>query len=147
MFSKKPLLGMDDFYPTDLRVDNWIIAKIKDVVLKYAYEEYESPLLEPIEIFEAKSSEELVNEQSFIVEKKKGKRLILRPELTPSLARMVAKKYMELEKPIRWFSNPRCWRAWARLNLEGSWLVPLSSRMVHSIPSRFQWDCTRSRLS
>ncbi|MBY8982856.1 MAG: histidine--tRNA ligase, partial [Candidatus Lokiarchaeota archaeon] len=74
------------------------------------YEEYKTPQLEPIEIFAAKSSEELVNEQSFIVESKKGERLILIPELTPSLARMVARKSQELKKPIRWFSIPTCYR-------------------------------------
>lgn len=109
-FSKEPLRGMKDFYPPALREYNWIIETLKDVVERYGYEEYRTPQIEPIEIFAAKSSEELVNEQSFIVEKKKGEKLILIPELTPSLARMVAKKSQELKKPIRWFSNPTCFR-------------------------------------
>ncbi len=109
-FSKEPLRGMDDYYPPDLREVNWIIETIRDVVERYCYEEYETPQLEPIEIFAAKSSDELVNEQSFIIEKKKGERLILIPELTPSLARMVAAKSQELKKPIRWFSVPTCFR-------------------------------------
>ena len=109
-YPTKPLKGMDDFYPDDLRVVNYIKNVVEDVVELYGFEEFESPLLEPIEIFAAKSSDELVNEQSFFVEKKKGKRLILRPELTPSLARMVAKKSQELKKPIRWFSFPTCYR-------------------------------------
>ena len=109
-FSKDPLRGMEDYYPPDLREENWIIDNIRDVAEVYGYEEFESPQLEPIEIFAAKSSEELVNEQSFIVEKKQGERLILIPELTPSLARMIAKKSQELKKPIRWFSNPTCFR-------------------------------------
>jgi histidyl-tRNA synthetase len=109
-FSKEPLRGMDDYYPSDLREVNWIIEIIRDITERYGYEEYETPQLEPIEIFAAKSSEDLVNEQSFIVEKKKGERLILIPELTPSLARMVAKKSQELKKPIRWFSIPTCYR-------------------------------------
>jgi histidyl-tRNA synthetase len=109
-FSKEPLRGMDDYYPPDLREVNWILETIRDVVERYCYEEFESPQLEPIEIFAAKSSDELVNEQSFIVEKKEGERLILIPELTPSLARMVAKKSQELKKPIRWFSVPTCFR-------------------------------------
>ncbi len=108
--STQPLKGMDDFYPEDLRVVNYIKSVVDDIVELYCFEEFESPLLEPIEIFAAKSSEELVNEQSFIVEKKKGKRLILRPELTPSLARMIAKKSQELKKPIRWYSFPTCYR-------------------------------------
>ncbi|MFW9987375.1 MAG: histidine--tRNA ligase [Candidatus Odinarchaeota archaeon] len=109
-FSKEPLRGMKDFYPPALREYNWIIEILKDVVERYGYEEFRTPQIEPIEIFAAKSSDELVNEQSFIVEKKKGERLILIPELTPSLARMVAKKSQELKKPIRWFSIPTCFR-------------------------------------
>lgn len=110
MFSKDPLRGMEDFYPEDVRVYRWMEAKIEAVAQGYSYEAFEAPLLEPIEIYAAKSSEELVNEQSFIVEKKKDAKLILRPELTPSLARMVARRYIELEKPIRWYSNPTCYR-------------------------------------
>ena len=109
-FSTNPLRGMEDYYPEDLREERWIIEMIRDVAELYSYEEFESPQLEPIEIFAAKSSEELVNEQSFIVEKKEGERLILIPELTPSLARMVAAKSQELKKPIRWFSVPTCFR-------------------------------------
>jgi histidyl-tRNA synthetase len=91
-------------------VDAWIVGKIREVVEKYGYEEYDGPTLEPIEVFAAKSSEELVTEQSFIVEKVKGERLILRPEMTPTLARMVAAKIKELELPIRWYSVPNCFR-------------------------------------
>ena len=109
-FSTNPLRGMEDYYPEDLREERWIIEMIRDVAELYSYEEFESPQLEPIEIFAAKSSEELVNEQSFIVEKKEGERLILIPELTPSLARMVAARSQELKKPIRWFSVPTCFR-------------------------------------
>ncbi|MHA1749033.1 MAG: ATP phosphoribosyltransferase regulatory subunit, partial [Promethearchaeota archaeon] len=109
-FSTEPLRGMEEYYPDDLRELNWIIENIRDVAERYSFEEFESPQLEPIEIFAAKSSEELVNEQSFIVEKKEGERLILIPELTPSLARMIAKKSQELKKPIRWFSIPTCFR-------------------------------------
>lgn len=109
-FSKEPLRGMKDFYPSDMRKVRWIEELVSDIANLYDYEEFETPLMEPIEIFAAKSSEELVNEQSFIVEKKKGERLILRPELTPSLARMVARKNQELKKPIRWFSIPTCYR-------------------------------------
>jgi histidyl-tRNA synthetase len=109
-FSTKPLRGMEDYYPPNLREINWIIDTIRDVADLYSYDEFESPKLEPIEIFAAKSSDELVYEQSFLVEKKKGERLILIPELTPSLARMIAAKSQELKKPIRWFSVPTCYR-------------------------------------
>lgn len=109
-FSPQPLRGFTDYYPEDLRVSEWIIGKICDVVKKYGYEAYDGPTLEPIEIFAAKSSEELVTEQAFIVEKVKGEKLILRPEMTPTLARMVAAKIRELELPIRWYSVPNCFR-------------------------------------
>ncbi|TFG29120.1 MAG: histidine--tRNA ligase [Promethearchaeota archaeon] len=109
-YSKEPLRGFKDFYPINLRKVNYIIENVRDIAELYCYEEFEGPLLEPIEIFAAKSSEELVNEQSFFVEKKPGERLILRPEITPTLARMVAKKNQELKKPIRWFSIPTCYR-------------------------------------
>ena len=109
-FSTEPLRGMEDYYPEDLRELNWIIENIRDIAERYSFEEFESPQLEPIEIFAAKSSEELVNEQSFIIEKKEGERLILIPELTPSLARMISRKSQELKKPIRWFSVPTCFR-------------------------------------
>jgi histidyl-tRNA synthetase len=109
-FSTEPLRGMEDYYPEDLRELNWIIENIRDIAERYSFEEFESPQIEPIEIFAAKSSEELVNEQSFIIEKKEGERLILIPELTPSLARMISRKSQELKKPIRWFSVPTCFR-------------------------------------
>ena len=109
-FSKEPLRGFKDFYPSDLRVINWINGILEDIAELYCYEEFEAPLLEPIELYAAKSSEELVNEQAFIVEKKDGKKWLLRPELTPSLARMIAKKSQEIKKPIRWYSIPTCYR-------------------------------------
>ncbi|MFX1325954.1 MAG: ATP phosphoribosyltransferase regulatory subunit, partial [Promethearchaeota archaeon] len=109
-FSTKPIRGMKDFYPEDMREMNWIIDNISYIAELYSFDEFKSPQLEPVEIFAAKSSDELVNEQSFIIEKKEGERLILIPELTPSLARMIAKKSQELKKPIRWWSNPTCFR-------------------------------------
>lgn len=109
-FSDQPLKGMEDFYPSDMRLVNWILDNIKDVMEYYNYEEYLGPLLEPIEIFAAKSSIELVNEQAFIITDKNDRKLILRPEMTPTLARMIARKNQEIKKPIRWFSLPTCYR-------------------------------------
>jgi len=109
-FSRLPLKGMEDFYPSDIRELNWIIEQIRDIVELYSYEEYLGPLLEPIEIYAAKSSEELVYEQSYYIEDKKGRKFILRPEITPTLARMIARKSQELKKPIRWYAIPTCYR-------------------------------------
>ncbi len=109
-FNKNPIRGMREFYPSDLKELQWVEGIIRDISELYCYEEFKAPIIEPVEIFAAKSSEELVNEQSFIIETKKGERLILSPELTPSLARMIANKSQELSKPIRWFSIPTCFR-------------------------------------
>lgn len=109
-FSTKPLRGMKDFFPRDLRETNWILSIVEEISEIYCYEEFEAPLLEPIEIFAAKSSNELVFDQSFYVEKIEDRKVLLRPELTPSLARMVAQKSQELKKPIRWYSIPTCFR-------------------------------------
>jgi len=109
-FDTKPLKGMKDFYPQDLRLVKYILSIVDEVAELYGYEEFESPLLEPLEIFAAKSSRELVNEQSFYIEKFEDQKIILIPELTPSLARMVAAKFQELKKPIKWFSVPTCFR-------------------------------------
>jgi len=109
-FKTKPLKGMKDFFPEDLREVNWILSVVKEVADLYCYDEFEGPLLEPIEIFAAKSSFELVYEQSFYIEKFEDKKIILSPELTPTLARMVAEKSQEIKKPIRWYSVPTCFR-------------------------------------
>ncbi|MBY9006126.1 MAG: histidine--tRNA ligase [Candidatus Lokiarchaeota archaeon] len=109
-FSTQPLRGMVDSYPSDLRLDNWIIDQIGDIIELYCYEEYSGPLLEPIEIFAAKSSDELVQEQAYWIKDKKNKKLIVRPEITPTLARMIAKRSQEFKKPIRWYSVPTCYR-------------------------------------
>ena len=118
-FSRLPLKGMEDFYPSDIRELNWIIEEIRDIVELYSYEEYLGPLLEPIEIYAAKSSEELVYEQSYYIEDKKGRKFILRPEITPTLARMIARKSQELKKPIRWYAIPICYRYEAPRKAEG----------------------------
>lgn len=109
-FSRNAIKGFDDFFPSDMRVVNFLCDKLTKISELYCYEEYDAPLLEPIEIYEAKTSSELVNEQSFIVERKEGEKLLLRPEITPSMARMIAKIGQELKKPIRWYSIPKCYR-------------------------------------
>ncbi|MHA2036855.1 MAG: ATP phosphoribosyltransferase regulatory subunit [Promethearchaeota archaeon] len=91
-FSKQPLRGMKDFYPSDLREYNWVVETIRDIAEKYGYEEYKTPQLEPIEIFAAKSSDELVNEQSFVVEKKKGRKININPRINSFLSSYGGKK-------------------------------------------------------
>jgi histidyl-tRNA synthetase len=88
----------------------WLYSTIRQVSEAYGYQEYEAPLIERLELYAAKSGEELVNEQAFVFDDKGGERIALRPELTPSLARMVAMRSKSLPKPIRWWSYGPFWR-------------------------------------
>jgi len=88
----------------------WLYGQMKAVSQKFGYQEYEAPILESLELYAAKSGEELVKEQSFVFADRGGDTITLRPELTPSLARMVAQKQRELPKPIRWWSFGPFWR-------------------------------------
>lgn len=100
--------GFQDYYPQEMAFRNWLFGKMRKVSRLYGYEEYEAPILEPIELYEAKSGEELVKRQTFQLTDRGGRKLALRPELTPSLARMVAAGQNEMTLPIRWFSiGPR----------------------------------------
>lgn len=83
---------------------------MKQVVLSYGYEEYDGPMLESLELYKAKSGEEIVSRQLYSFTDKGGREVAIRPEMTPTLARMVAARQRELPKPIRWFSFPNLWR-------------------------------------
>jgi len=99
--------GTKDYYPEDKLVQNYIFDKWKSIALKFGYKEIEGPVLEPAEIYE-KSGEE-IPEQTYRLTDKSGRELVLRPETTPTIARMInARK--DLPKPIRWFSISRCFR-------------------------------------
>lgn len=102
------LKGFRDFYPEKMAFRNWLFGKMRKVSRLFGYQEYEGPILEPIELYEAKSGEELVKKQTFQLKDRGGRKLALRPELTPTLARMVAAKQYKLAFPLRWFSiGPR----------------------------------------
>ncbi|MDP3955343.1 MAG: histidine--tRNA ligase [bacterium] len=104
----QPVKGTRDFYPEQMAFRNWLFSKMREVSQKFGYEEYEGPILEPLGLYAAKSGEELVSKQTYILEDRGGEKLALRPEMTPTLARMVAQKQNELPKPIRWFTiGPR----------------------------------------
>jgi histidyl-tRNA synthetase len=96
--------GMRDFYPADYAVIRRLQETWTGVGKSAGYEEFEAPMLEPVELYLGKSSEELVKDQSYQVIDRKGRVLLLRPELTPSLARMIARKERELAFPVRWQS-------------------------------------------
>ena len=105
----KALPGFRDFYPEDLTLRNHIFATWRSVASRYGFEEYDGPPLESLELYTQKSGEEIVAQlYSF---KDKGEREVaLRPEMTPTLARMVAARAQALKKPIRWFSIPQVFR-------------------------------------
>ena len=106
----QPLKGFRDFYPEQMRFRNFLFGQMRQVSQLFGYEEYEGPTLEPIDIYTAKTDEELVKNQTFTLKDKNGNLLAMRPELTPTLARMVAAKQNELNFPLRWFSIGPRWR-------------------------------------
>lgn len=76
----------------------------------FGYEEYDAPILEPLELFAAKTGEEIVNEQLYSFVDRGGRKVAIRPEMTPSVSRMVATRRQELAYPLRWYSIPNLWR-------------------------------------
>lgn len=102
--------GTRDFYPEQMAVRNWLNSKIRYVSQLFGYQEYDGPFLERLELYAAKSGEELVKEQAYVFEDRGGEEIALRPELTPSLARMVAQRQGQLVYPIRWWSFGPFWR-------------------------------------
>lgn len=102
--------GTRDFYPEEMAIRSWLHATIKEVSESFGYREYDGPFLEKIDLYAAKSGEELVKEQAFVFEDRGGGMVTLRPELTPTLARMVAQKQNELTYPLRWWSFGPFWR-------------------------------------
>jgi len=102
--------GTRDFYPEQMAFRNWLYAKVRETSRRFGYQEWEAPILERFELYAAKSGEELVNEQSFVLTDRGGDRLVLRPELTPSLARLIAQQQATLTLPARWFSYGPFWR-------------------------------------
>ena len=102
--------GTRDFYPEQMAIRNWLYETARSVAESFGYQEYEAPMLESLELYAAKSGEELVKEQSYVFPDRGGSQITLRPELTPSLARMVAQKQDELTFPVRWWSFGPFWR-------------------------------------
>lgn len=102
--------GTRDFYPEAMAVRTWMYGVIRDVSESFGYQEYEGPFLERIDLYAAKSGEELVKEQAFVFADRGGDEITLRPELTPTLARMVAEKQRQLILPLRWWSFGPFWR-------------------------------------
>ena len=103
------LPGFRDFYPADLALRDHVFRTWRQVAARYGFEEYDGPPLEPLELYTAKSGDEIVG-QLYSFTDKGGREVSLRPEMTPTLARMVAVRANGLKKPIRWFSIPQLFR-------------------------------------
>jgi histidyl-tRNA synthetase len=102
--------GVRDFFPADMSVEKSIFGIWRNVAEKYGYEEYGASVLEPAELYRAKSGEEIVNEQTYTFKDRGNREVTLRPEMTPTVARMVAAKKRELIFPLRWYSIPNLFR-------------------------------------
>jgi histidyl-tRNA synthetase len=102
--------GVRDFYPEDFKVQEYIFTIWKDVMRSFGYEQYDASLLEDSEIYKAKSGEEIVDKQAYTFTDKGGREVSLRPEMTPTVARMIAAKSKTTSFPVRWFSIPNLFR-------------------------------------
>lgn len=108
--STKPYKGARDFYPTDKRLQKYMFSTMRRVVEQFGYEEYDAPMLESLELYQAKSGAEIVNEQTYTFTDRGGREVVIRPEMTPTVSRMVAAKRQELAYPLRMYSIPNLWR-------------------------------------
>ncbi|MBN1450428.1 MAG: histidine--tRNA ligase [Anaerolineales bacterium] len=105
-----PVKGTRDFYPEQMAVRSWLYQTVREVAESFGYQEWEAPLLETLDLYAAKLGEELVKEQSYVFKDRGGDEIALRPELTASLARVIAQKQQELTFPLRWWSWGPFWR-------------------------------------
>ena len=108
--AKQPYKGARDFYPPDKRLQKYMFSKWREVAERFGYEEYDAPILEPLEIYLAKTGQEIVDEQTYVFEDRGGRKVVIRPEMTPTVSRMVAAQRQELAYPLRWYSIPNLWR-------------------------------------
>lgn len=107
--------GTRDFYPPEMRVQNWLFDNFRETAKSFGFQEYDAPVLEHVQLYERKAGEEIVDQMYNFVDKE-GHRVTLRPEMTPTLARMVLNKTnlqtgeVRTTLPLKWFSIPQCWR-------------------------------------
>lgn len=106
----QPYKGARDFYPEDKRLQKYMFGMWRRVAEQFGYEEYDASILEPIELYLAKTGEEIVNEQTYSFQDRGGRQVVMRPEMTPTVSRMVAGRRQELAYPLRWYSIPNLWR-------------------------------------
>ena len=108
--SKQPYKGARDFYPEAKRLQKYMFGVWRQVAEQFGYEEYDGPILESLEIYLSKTSEEIVSGQTYAFADRAGRQVVIRPEMTPTVSRMVAAKRQELVYPLRWYSIPNLWR-------------------------------------
>ena len=106
----EPYKGVRDFYPEDQSVQNYIFKIWRETSVKFGFVEYNASILEPTDLYKSKSSEEIVNDQTYTFTDRGDRSVTLRPEMTPTVARMVAAKRREMSFPLRWFSIPNLFR-------------------------------------
>ena len=108
--SVQPYKGTRDFYPAEMKLRNWFFGKVRNTLEQACFEEYDGPMLESLDLYAAKSGEELAKEQTYNFTDRGGRGLAIRPEMTPTVARMVAAKMGELNYPLKWFCISNMYR-------------------------------------
>lgn len=108
--SNRGYKGTRDFYPRDMKLREYLYDRLRHVMNLYGYEEYGGPIVEHLELYASKTSEEIVNEQLYTFTDRGDRKIAIRPEMTPTLARMVSACHQKTPKPMRWFSIPTCMR-------------------------------------
>lgn len=108
--SKKPYKGCRDFFPNDMRIRDYIFNQMHKTAKSFNYLHYDGPTLEEVELYKAKSGDELINDQIYSFYDRGERFVAIRPEMTPTLARMVANIHKQEQKPIRWYSIPNLMR-------------------------------------
>src|SRR5689334_1803191 len=108
--STQPYKGARDFYPEDKRLQKYMFARMREISERFGYEEYDAAILEPVELYLAKSNQEMVNDETYLFQDRGGRNVVIRPEMTPTVSRMVAARRQELPYPMRLYSIPNLWR-------------------------------------
>ncbi|PID52447.1 MAG: histidine--tRNA ligase [Candidatus Moraniibacteriota bacterium] len=102
--------GVRDFYPKEWRFQKWLFWQMAEVCERFGYENYAASPLEYTELFEAKSGKEIIENETYNLVDRGNRNVTLRPEMTPTIARMIAAKGVEIPRPIRWYSIPNLFR-------------------------------------
>jgi histidyl-tRNA synthetase len=108
--STEPYRGVRDFYPEDMAIQNYIFSVMRKTAESFGYSEYGASVLEYADLYKAKSGDEIVNSQTYTFKDRGDREVSLRPEITPTVARMVAAKLKEFSFPLRWYSIPNLFR-------------------------------------